>query len=227
VSSLRIESDIADKVLAGAAWFSGIRFAPENPFWSEMEDLGAVLRRAHSGRAPSEIEGLEAGRRLYRSFGIDPTRTRPSSEALLRRVLKGESLLRIHPLVDAANWASLALLLPIGLYDLDRVEGDLALRRGRPGESFPGIRKGDVHAEGRLVVADGSGPMGSPTSDSARTAIREETTRALAVIFAPGDTPRLQMEEGLARLSTQVVRWCGATAEGAWILGGAGGNPAA
>jgi len=122
--------------------------------------------------------------------------------------------------VDACNWASLALLLPIGLYDLDRAEGDLEIRVGRAGESYPGIRKGDVHLEGRLTVADQAGPMGSPTSDSARTAVHPGTTRAVAVVFAPGDFPRLELEEGLGRLSGQVTRWCGGTEDGARILGG-------
>jgi DNA/RNA-binding domain of Phe-tRNA-synthetase-like protein len=224
VSSLRIDPDIEHRVLAGVAWFSGVNASTDNPYWPEIEALSGTLRRAHAGKLPSEIEGLEPARRLYRDFGIDPTRTRPSSEALLRRVLKGESLVPVNRLVDAGNWTSLALLLPLGLYDLDTVQGDLVLRRGAPGERFPGIRKGDVHVEGRLTVADELGAMGSPTSDSFRTRIRETTTRALAVLFAPGDFPRVSLEEGLGRLSSQVVRWCGAREEGGGLLGGAS-NP--
>jgi DNA/RNA-binding domain of Phe-tRNA-synthetase-like protein len=211
---------IEGRVMAGVVWFSGVSAAEENPFWPEMEALAETQRATYAGRAPSEIAGLMPARRLYRTFGVDPTRTRPSSEALLRRVLKGQDLYRINRLVDACNWASLALLLPIGLYDLDRADGDLEIRVGREGESYPGIRKGDVHLEGRLTVADASGPMGSPTSDSARTAVNPGTTRAVAVVFAPGDFPRLEMEEGLGRLSGQVTRWCGGTEDGAWILGG-------
>ena len=218
---VRLDLEVHDRVLVGVAWFSGLCAAVENPFWDEMETLAATLRRAHAGRQPGDIEGLEPARRLYHRFGIDPTRTRPSSEALLRRVLKGESLYRINRLVDATNWASLALLLPIGLYDLDRVQGDVQIRVGRAGESFPGIRKSDVNVEGRLTVADRDGAFGSPTSDSARTSIRSETARAAAVIFAPVDFPRAEMEEGLERMTRQVLRWCGGERNGAWILGGA------
>ncbi len=221
MARIGIESDIESRVTAGTVWFSGLDAAGDNPYWPEIEELGATLRRAHAGRAPAEISGLDPARRLYRAFGVDPTRTRPSSEALLRRVLKGQDLYRINRLVDAVNWASLALLLPIGFYDLDRVEGDLEIRVGRAGESYEGIRKGEVHLEGRLTVADAAGPMGSPTSDSARTSIGSGTTRALGVVFAPGDFPRLEMEEGLGRLARQVTRWCGGRDDGAWILGGA------
>ncbi len=222
MSRFRIDPAIESRVTAGLAWFSGVNAAEDNPHWEEMEALAGTLRRAHAGKAPSEIAGLEPARRLYRTFGVDPTRIRPSSEALLRRVLKGQELYRINRLVDACNWASLALLLPIGLYDLDRVSGDVEIRVGRPGESFPGIRKGDVHLEGRLTVADAEGPMGSPTSDSARTAVHPGTVRVAAVVFAPGGFPRLELEEGLGRLAGQVTRWCGGESEGAWILGGTG-----
>jgi len=218
---VRLGLEIADRVLVGVAWFSGLSATNENPFWEEMETLANTLRRAHGGRTPAEIEGLEPALLLYHQFCVDPTRTRPSSEALLRRVLKGESLYRINRLVDAVNWASLATLLPIGLYDLDRVEGDVLIRRGRTGEHYEGIRKADVNVEERLTLADGVGPFGSPTSDSERTSIRPETTHAAAAIFAPADFARAELEEGLERMSRQILRWCGGERQGAWILGGA------
>src|SRR5215470_10277476 len=62
---------------------------------SEIETTRAGLAARHAGRAPSDIDGLEPARRLYRAFGIDPTRTRPSSEALLRRVAQGKPLPKI------------------------------------------------------------------------------------------------------------------------------------
>lgn len=220
MSRFRIDPEIEDRVLVGLAWLRGVHASEENPFWEEMEELGRTLRRAHGERKPSEIPGLNPARRLYRTFGVDPTRTRPSSEALLRRVLKGQDLYRINRVVDACNWASLALLLPIGLYDLDKVEGDVELRTGRATESYEGIRKSDVHLEGRLTVADDRGPFGSPTSDSARTCVGPETRRVLAVVFAPGDFPRVEMEEGVDRMARQMTRWCGGEEEGVRILGG-------
>jgi DNA/RNA-binding domain of Phe-tRNA-synthetase-like protein len=222
--NLRIHAEIEADVLAGVAWFAGVDAAEENPFWEEMESLAESMRRAYGGRAPAEIDGLEPARRLYRTFGVDPTRTRPSSEALLRRVLKGRALYRVNRLVDACNWASLAMLLPVGLYDMNSIQDDMEIRVGKSGESFEGIRKGEVHVEGRLAIADSAGAFGSPTSDSYRTKITPETTRALAVVFAPGDFSRLQMEEGVTRLVEQVNRWCGGTEDGALILGGREGS---
>ena len=117
------------------------------------------------------MPGAADARALYKALGLDPTKTRPSNEALLRRVLKGEALYRVNTLVDALNLCSLRAQLPFGLYDLDRVEPPVVLRRGAPGESYEGIRKGAVNVEGRPVLVDAHGPFGNPTSDSARTMI--------------------------------------------------------
>ena len=126
-----------------------------------------------------------AVRTMYKKLGIDPTKTRPSSEALLRRVRKGDALPRINSLVDVINWCSLETQLSFGLYDAGRIVGDIVMRRGLAEESYPGIRKDDVHVGGRLVLADSLGAFGNPTSDSARTAVTESATSALIVIFVP------------------------------------------
>jgi hypothetical protein len=111
----------------------------------------------------------------------------PSSEALLRRVRKGDTLPRINSMVDVCNWCSFEFQLPYGLYDAARIEGDVTLRIGREGRVVPGIRKDDVHVGGRIALVDAAGPFGNPTSDSARTMVTTATTRGLLVVFAPRD----------------------------------------
>jgi DNA/RNA-binding domain of Phe-tRNA-synthetase-like protein len=88
-------------------------------------------------------------------------------------------------MVDVCNWCSLEFQLPYGLYDAAHIEGDVVMRIGLPGESYPGIRKDDVHVGGRITLADRLGPFGNPTSDSARTMVTAATTSALVVVFAP------------------------------------------
>ncbi|MBZ5637698.1 MAG: hypothetical protein LAO51_02960 [Acidobacteriia bacterium] len=165
---------------------------------AETEALCAELAARHAGRAPSEIDGLAPARELYRAFGIDPTRTRPSSEALLRRVLLGKPLPRILNAVDVCNLCSLRFLLPIGLYDAARLRGAVRLRRGLPGESFQGIRKDDVHLEGRPALADEDGPFGNPSSDSLRTSVTGDTRSLWMVIFAPATFAAFRLEEHVA-----------------------------
>ena len=155
----------------------------------EMSRLAAGLAAEHAGLAPAAIPGIEPARQLYRAFGIDPTRTRPSSEALLRRAVGAKPLPTISNAVDVCNLCALRFLLPIGLYDLDRVRGSVLLRAGKPGETYAGIRKDEVHLEGRPVLIDEEGPFGNPTSDSRRTSVTETTRSLWMVIFAPADFP--------------------------------------
>ncbi len=158
--------------------------------------LAAAAMRAPE--TPDQAETIAAVRAMYKRVGLDPTKTRPSSEALLRRVRKGGDLPRINSLVDVVNWCSLESQLPFGLYDLDRIDGDVVLRLGRDGEEYAGIRKDAVHVAGRLTLADAAGPFGNPSSDSARTMVTTGTTRALVVIFAPAPLAASVAERALA-----------------------------
>ena len=171
----------------------------------EVREVCDGLARRYEGKAPSEIPELAPARALYRAFGIDPTRIRPSSEALLRRVLRGKPFPEILNAVDLANLSCLRFLLPIGLYDAEKIHGPVTLRRGGAGESYPGIRKDDVHLEGRPVLADDHGPFGNPTSDSLRTSVTTGTRSLWMVIFATAPFPRASLEAdvGAARLAME------------------------
>lgn len=198
----RVAPEIAATVRLGLVRGEPVSVGEAGPALdAEMAALAAELVERHAGRSPSEIEGLAPGRDLYRAFGIDPTRTRPSSEALLRRVLLGKPLPRVLNAVDVCNLCSLRFLLPIGLYDREAIRGPVELRRGRPNESFRGIRKEDIHLEGRPTVADADGPFGNPSSDSLRTSVTPATRSLFLVIFAPArfDRSRLEADVAFAR----------------------------
>src|SRR5262245_17538999 len=167
------------------------------------------MRARYGGGRSAEVPGADDARRLYKALGIDPTKTRPSNEALLRRALKGEALYRINTLVDALNLSSLRYQLPFGLYDLDRVVPPVLLRKGAPLESYEGIRKGAVNVEGRPVLVDAQGAFGNPTSDSARTCITEATRTALVVAYAPAGYPGRRFDEVLDGTESCLIRHCG------------------
>jgi DNA/RNA-binding domain of Phe-tRNA-synthetase-like protein len=150
------------------------------------EDFELEVKRSTQAVRNGDVGDTAPARALYRQFGIDPTRMRPSSEALLRRLKKGEPLPRINSLVDVANAMSVQLQVPVGLYDLGKVAGDeLVVRLGAEGESYTGIGKESVNVAGRICVADAEGPIGNPTSDSARTMITTDTERAAWIYFLP------------------------------------------
>jgi DNA/RNA-binding domain of Phe-tRNA-synthetase-like protein len=176
--------------------------------------LNAPLAAAEAAvrmRPPQEIAAV---RTMYKSVGLDPTKTRPSSEALLRRVRRGDALPRINSMVDVCNWCSLEFQLPYGLYDAARIEGDVALRIGRDGESYPGIRKDDVNVGGRITLVDTTGPFGNPTSDSARTMVTTATTRALLVVFAPREVDARHLTGVLDDTASRMTEFTGCRESG-------------
>jgi DNA/RNA-binding domain of Phe-tRNA-synthetase-like protein len=150
------------------------------------EDFELEVKRTLQAARSGDTGPVDRARELYRRFGVDPTRVRPSSEALLRRLKKGEPLPRINSLVDVANAMSVQLQVPVGLYDLDKVKGDeLVLRLGAEGETYVGIGKERVNVAGRICLADAEGPIGNPSADSARTMITTDTERAAWIYFLP------------------------------------------
>ncbi len=171
--------------------------------------MDAPLAAAESAVRTNPPEETTAVRTMYKRVGLDPTKTRPSSEALLRRVRKGDTLPRINSMVDVCNWCSFEFQLPYGLYDAAQIDGDVTLRIGREGESYPGIRKDDVHVGGRITLADATGPFGNPTSDSARTMVTTATTRALVVVFAPRELDGKRLARVLDVTSQRMQQFTG------------------
>ncbi|HYU62292.1 MAG TPA: phenylalanine--tRNA ligase beta subunit-related protein [Verrucomicrobiae bacterium] len=152
------------------------------------DDFELEVKRATQAVRSRATPPVARARELYRKFGLDPTRLRPSSEALMRRIRKGAPLPRINSLVDVANALSVQLQVPVGLYDLAKVKGDeLVIRLGRDGEGYEGIGKEHVNVAGRICVADAEGPCGNPSADSARTMITKDTEQAAWIYFLPVD----------------------------------------
>jgi DNA/RNA-binding domain of Phe-tRNA-synthetase-like protein len=211
---LSVRSELGGRARLGLLVLRGVGVAPASEeLAEETRALGESLRARFGDRPSGEVPGVEAARALYKSLGLDPTKQRPSSEALLRRVLKGEALYRVNTLVDALNLCSLRQQLPYGLYDLDRIEPPVVLRLGRPGESYEGIRKGLLQAEGKPVLADAVGPFGNPSADSARTQITPGTQNAIVVLYAPGSLAPAAAFEKLKETGATLVRFCGGEQE--------------
>jgi DNA/RNA-binding domain of Phe-tRNA-synthetase-like protein len=152
----------------------------------------AELRRRSAARARSRFElarlpedaTVAAVRALFRAAGCDPTRYRPSSEALLRRVLKGEELPAIQPLVDLNNCLSIDLAVPCSVAAEGSFAPPVSLRAGRPGEAFASLR-GPFHLEGKPLLADAEGPFSTPITDSQRIKVQDDTRRAWLVAYLP------------------------------------------
>jgi DNA/RNA-binding domain of Phe-tRNA-synthetase-like protein len=153
-------------------------------------------------------ENLQVTRKLYKSLGLDPTKNRPSSEALIRRVIKGKSLYQINSIVDICNLSSIHFLLSIGLYDVEKVVGkNIELRIGNEGEGYAGIGKEYVNVSGRFTLSDKIGPFGNPSADSDRTKITMETKNILFVVFAPVEYEKNKLKENLDYIESKVTAY--------------------
>jgi DNA/RNA-binding domain of Phe-tRNA-synthetase-like protein len=182
-----------------------------------LETCATAMRERAEREAiasPGAFPGVQTARGLFRALGIDPTKHRPSSEALLRRALKGKPLPRVNTLVDVGNWWSMEHLLPIGLYDRHRIQGAVTLRLGRADEAYDALTGRTLNLEGRYVLADQLGPFGTPITDSVRTAVSEATSSAAFFVYAAVEDPADGLRAIVEQLQARVVEHCGGRATG-------------
>ena len=157
------------------------QFCPE--LWEEIHALEARFRQELTTESLKELPGIAATRRVYKACGKDPSRYRPASEQLIRRMLQGKELYQINTLVDLINLASIAYGYSIGGFDASKFVGDtLTLGVGREGEPYEGIGRGMLNIAGLPVYRDAQGGVGTPTSDNERTKITIETTHLMVLI---------------------------------------------
>lgn len=151
--------------------------------WEEIEALGEEYRRTLTTETLKQMPAIEATRHVYKACGKDPSRYRPSSEALIRRMLQGKQLYHIDTLVDVINLASIKFGYSIGGFDTSKFVGDtLTLGIGREGEPYEGIGRGPINIAGLPVYRDEVGGVGTPTSDNERTKIELNTRHTLIVV---------------------------------------------
>jgi DNA/RNA-binding domain of Phe-tRNA-synthetase-like protein len=170
-----------------------LRLRPTGGGIADLADLGAdlveVVRRRFEGAPATDDPGVAEIRRLFRAAGTDPTRYRPSSEALLRRITKGDPLPAIHPMVDLNNLLSLKLMVPCCVVDPRAVTPPFTFRAGQPGESMESMR-GPFNLEGKPLLEDDEGPFGTPITDSERVKIVEDTGEVWLVAYLPDQPER-------------------------------------
>ena len=151
--------------------------------WKEIHALEEQFRKELTTESLKELSGIAATRRVYKACGKDPSRYRPASEQLIRRMLQGKELYQIDTLVDLVNLASIVYGYSIGGFDADKMVGDtLTLGIGREGEPYEGIGRGMLNIAGLPVYRDEQGGVGTPTSDNERTKMTLATTHLLVLI---------------------------------------------
>ena len=168
----------------GAAVYAAVKNSAFSAgLWEEINLFTKELQSSETTDSIKNQVAIEATRQAYRACGKDPSRYRPSAEALRRRLLRGIDLYQIDTLVDLINLVSLRTGYSIGGFDADKIQGvDLCLGIGKADEPFEGIGRGPLNIEGLPVYRDAVGGIGTPTSDNERTKMGVETTHILAII---------------------------------------------
>ncbi|MDH3255458.1 MAG: phenylalanine--tRNA ligase beta subunit-related protein [Acidobacteriota bacterium] len=176
------------------------------------------LRREVSAEVPKRLDSatlashppLAALRKLFRAAGCDPTRYRPSSEALLRRLTQGAEIPEIHPLVDMSNCLSAELAVPCCVMSDGTFTPPMCFRAGIAGEAYESLR-GPFSAEGKPLLVDSDGPCDTPITGSERVKVTANTERAWLVAYLPKgvvsvDVAAEKLSELLRRAPVATVR---------------------
>ncbi|WLR42707.1 phenylalanine--tRNA ligase beta subunit-related protein [Bacillus carboniphilus] len=140
----------------------------------------------------SSIKEVQGWRAMFKQVGTNPSHYRPSSESLLKRIKKRQFLEPVHSAVDINNLFSLEYKIPLGLYDLDRLKGDLTIGIGSSTEQYEAINGREISLENKLISSDEQGPFGSPYVDSKRSIVTKKTKNALQLVYF---LPQTTMED--------------------------------
>jgi DNA/RNA-binding domain of Phe-tRNA-synthetase-like protein len=162
----------------------------------QFVELQTQIAKAYDLEILAKVPRIAAVRNMYRRLHFDPARYRPASEALVRRVLQKKTLHFVNSAVDVNNYCSLKHLLPFGLYDADRVEGDVVYRLAMQG-LYINIAGIETFTEGKPFLVDDCGVFGNPTSDSRRTAVTLATRTLLSVVYADSEITETELAETL------------------------------
>ncbi len=186
--------------------------------WAEINEAYKNCKATLTTETLKEIPGIAATRRVYRVCGKDPSRYRPASEALIRRILQGKTLYQIDTLVDLINLASIFFGYSIGAFDADKFVGDtLTLGIGREGEPYEGIGRGMINIAGLPIYRDTQGGVGTPTSDNERTKI-DINTRHLLVLINGYDGNEQRVRENAEYIQTMLCKYCQSKSNSYFII---------
>ena len=202
----------------GAAVYAEVKNTPySEALWSEIAHFTEDLRATENTESIKQMPTITATREAYRSCGKDPSRYRPSAEALRRRLLRGLELYRIDTLVDLINLVSLRTGYSIGGFDADKIVGtELCLGIGKKEEEFEGIGRGVLNIEYMPVIRDAVGGIGTPTSDHERTKMDISTTHILAIINGYSGSEGLR--EAADMTADLLTRYASATECRVWMF---------
>ncbi len=188
---------------------------PSAALRGEIEKEQARIIENFSLDNVNDFAPIRDSREAYKALGKEPSRYRPSGEALYRRTLKGTAIYKINNIVDMVNLISLKSGFSIGGYDYDKIQGDILFEKGQSDVEYLAIGRGSMNIENLPCFHDELGPFGSPTSDSLRTMVTDMCKNFLMIIVDFNEDESL---DRVVDLSKELLWIHGASAEVEYLL---------
>lgn len=174
----------------------------------EFLQLQAAVAKAYHLDILPTMPRIAAVRTMYKKLNFDPSRYRPASEALVRRVLQNKGLYYVNSAVDVNNYCSIKFLLPFGIYDLSPIQGNVNYRLATEG-TYVNIAGNEVSTNNKPFLTDDMGPFGNPTSDARRTAVTLGTRNLLSVVYADEEVTDAELADIADFTADMLVRYNG------------------
>jgi DNA/RNA-binding domain of Phe-tRNA-synthetase-like protein len=177
--------------------FENIKIEKSNETVDKLVNAASaqVNQRFQNSEQMTQDAIIQGIRELFYNIGLDPTKERPSGEALIRRIVKGQGIYRINTVVDINNVVSMTSAYPCGVYDADKIKGEITFLVGKAGENYEGLGGREVNSENRLLTRDEQSIFGGPTADSQRTSVNMDTKNVLMLIYSPEKSENVFLEK--------------------------------
>jgi DNA/RNA-binding domain of Phe-tRNA-synthetase-like protein len=183
---------------------------------AKKAELAAQIRQDYDIQTLKDDERIRSYRDFFWRLGLDPTKIRPASEALIRRVLQGRDIPTINTAVDAYNLASMKHNVAIGSFDLDNFEGPLEIRWSSLGEEFLGIGMEEPKVLGgsEIVISDGDKLVAIyPYRDADSTKVTTGTRTIFSLMCGVPGIGMSVLKEAASTTLENITRYCGGTGE--------------
>ncbi len=193
---ITISTDLKDKIphfKAGIITYSNIEVGPSPQMLKgRLQLFQESLFFDLQEKEFTDFKGIKEWREAFRAVGTDPSRYRPSAEALYRRIKKQNYIPSVHSAIDLNNFFSLRFEVPIGMYDKKNLSEDVTIKIGEVADEYIGLNGRINSMQNMITSIDQKGPFGSPFVDSERTKVTEDTKDALQIIYF---SPSTSIEE--------------------------------
>jgi|APSaa5957512622_1039677.scaffolds.fasta_scaffold56057_2 DNA/RNA-binding domain of Phe-tRNA-synthetase-like protein len=182
----------------------------EKPLKKEVLEVVNSVRDKYPSRIEMYVANAIKGMRdLFKRNGTDPSKYAPSAEALLKRIIDGKDLYRINNVVEGNNMGSMKFELPMGVYNMDNLTGDVVFQFGTNSEVMETMAKGGMNMENTLLTRDDEKPFGSPVSDSPRAMIAGNTKNVLLLVYGTSDVGEEYVAQATEYTAKKIIEHAG------------------